>query len=84
MKVTVNVTREHLANGQRNNNTRCAVALALKDAGVKFGWCGSFGIYPALHDYTAIAKWTADITEQIRRFDDGEMLEPFCFELEVP
>jgi len=73
------VTQKHIDAGMRKDCERCPVALALIDAHVSFYGISSTRVHsfkePRILELPDVA------TAFIHRFDDGEAVEPFEFEL---
>lgn len=79
--MTINVTQKHIDKGIKGAFT-CPVNLAvrdklsIKDNSVKVCWTAIFvgTIRYPIH---------ADVTTFIRKFDNGDKVEPFSFEVEL-
>jgi hypothetical protein len=77
---TVNVTAEHIANGQRAVAAACPVAIALSE---QTGLPVRVGIHTAIGEsYTSRhAELPLKAVRWIERFDYDQPVEPFSFEL---
>lgn len=75
------VTHEHIAKGQRQEESRCAVALAFRDAGypgVLVGW-------GRIHSSTASIRVPEEMRLWIAQFDYGSSkVHPERFVLDLP
>lgn len=76
------VTKKNIRKGNRQGATSCPIALALNDAGFnavmvrhKFVWCYGNGIFNEVN-------LPEEAQEFILKFDRGEKVQPFEFELE--
>ena len=82
-RVSFPVNRKHMILGERCSSTRCPVALAMKDAGLK-----EPSVLPTIIYYTdvdghrRIAHPTTECKDWIRLFDGGYQVEPAQFELD--
>ncbi len=85
--MTINVTQEHIREGQTHSCDSCPVALAITAV---TGPCDisvlrSDIIIKAWRGKTKFTtKSPACVTEFIRYFDNGAKLAPFSFELDIP
>jgi len=79
--VRVEVTEADVVNGIPKDSCDCAVALALRRVTepVKVGPC-----WVELNGSDALVPLPAEAVAFIRRFDRGEPVEPFAFDLELP
>lgn len=84
-KHTIRVTQRHIDQGKRNCPYGCMVALAIEEA-IPGSWPTvdgatvllSLGSQDSRIDLPAIAR------DAIDKYDDGQEVEPFQFDLEVP
>jgi hypothetical protein len=81
----INVTQDHINQGSRKMAKACPVALALCQAGLENPVVGTTGAtYEHPDDGSrVISDLPAWVGYRVRRFDEGEGMEPFSFELEV-
>lgn len=97
MRLLVEVTAEDIANGIRQDSCDCPVARALKRAGVidDFLFDGEGGgdawsrarlEFESLYDEGERLKVAVPIEAGrfAERFDNGDHVEPFSFELDIP
>lgn len=80
MAITVTVTQAHIDKGVARECTRCPIALAMIDAGIAEPWVdevtvcvGAFGV-----------DLPAEAVAFVETFDNGDPVQPFAFELEIP
>jgi hypothetical protein len=76
--VRIEVTQEHIDNGKPKLCMSCPVALALKAAtGDWYAWAGptSVGFNKEVH------RVPTSVQEFMMRYDEGELVQPFAFEL---
>jgi hypothetical protein len=81
----INVTQDHINQGSRKTAKVCPVALAFSDVGLKNPVVGTTGVtyeHPD-DDSRVLSDLPAWVGYRIRRFDEGEGMEPFSFELET-
>lgn len=81
MQVTVNVTQEHIENGQRGDCGLCPVALAFHDAGYPDVQVRCYGV--RLKKGAECLPLPKAVTCWISNFDLLGEGEPFGFELEM-
>lgn len=92
LKVLVKVTQDHINKGKPKSNCDCAIALAIRSmlptvvvpyglsrVGVYYRWARVFSsrgwVYPDL---------PREAQDFIIKFDSGQSVSPFEFELEIP
>lgn len=82
MKLTVNVTQQHIQKGTRNDCRRCPVALALNEQHpCENGWRVSW-LYARRDPSVLGAKLPENAQRFVTKFDDGKRnVEPFTFDL---
>jgi hypothetical protein len=85
MTTKVKVTQEHLDAGKQFSCEECAVSLAIKEAFAKekvIG-CRASTRYVAIFflKQTICCEFPPEVSKFIRKFDKGEQVEPFEFEL---
>lgn len=82
MTIKVEVTKEDIANGERENSCKCPVALALSRLGtdVSVG-NGEIGFW--LGDKYRLIEIPDMVDDFITQFDNGKEVEPFEFTLNV-
>ena len=75
----IQVTQEHIDKGERMRGRQCPIALALRDAGISdptvFTSSIDFG------ERTVVSP--DDVEAFVRRFDAGNRVRPFWFDLDV-
>lgn len=80
MKITIDVTQEHIDYGEAGNSESCPIALMLKEQGYKDVSVGD----ECMFQYEGI-EWWAPLPNIainfIKEFDDGNKVEPFSFEI---
>jgi hypothetical protein len=77
----VEVNEEHIANGKPTDGRACAVALAIFDRTGKRVFVCDDEIRWGTRMYHAIEP-PVSVKNFVRRFDSGEKVEPFGFELD--
>lgn len=90
MKVTINVTPEHIDRGERGNTAGCAIALACKD-GLNILNCAigssSYSLNGAIGGHRVDDVWVdPGVGNFISDFDHGQWwdVRPFSFDMYVP
>lgn len=91
--VTIKVTAEDIARGEREGTTKCPVARAVcRELECDLGWVT---VAPEAGRF-AVKRWTtpdrmlfqhelsAEVARRILCFDEGGAMEPFEFTMEVP
>ncbi len=87
MRVTVNVTQEHIDNGEKGSGTACPIALCLADLGITDLYVGQFGLYERhnLSDGSTLLgeryKVPLDVSMFVGMFDNGIDVKPISFEV---
>lgn len=79
-KITINVTQEDIDKGQRRSPETCPIALAasrILSSKVQVGIIGMYTKQRAITNIPLLAK------QFIIKFDDGEKVGPFSFEIDV-
>lgn len=89
MKLSVNVTQDHIARGKRGNSESCPVALAIRELLPE----GSYVAVDEDRIYVESRTWVAgtyvkadasdEVVEFEHLFDSGEPVEPFSFEVDL-
>lgn len=75
------VTQEHIDNGERDQSLKCPVALALGDGTEVYGPdCAPLG-RPIGDPFVTLP---GEVAAWIYRFDAGEPVEPFEFDIDWP
>jgi hypothetical protein len=80
------VTQDHIDRGIKENGTCCPIALAIKEqTEFKNVFVSDDVIFPYGGLFTFQKIFTASYIQYfIGNFDDGEYVEPFSFELDLP
>lgn len=81
MKYTVNVTQEDIDKGKKGSCSQCPVALAgIRSVGK------SFYVGPTMFAFRFnwIAELPKCVVDFIERFDSGQPVQPFTFDIEIP
>lgn len=73
------VTQEHIDNGEKVNATKCVIALALLDAGFKTA--AVFSTITVTNGAEQTVRSPADLFVFIRAFDHGRHLAPTVFDI---
>ena len=85
MVTLVRVDQKHLDNGKQFSCEDCAVSLSIKEtfAKEKVIGCRTSSRYVALFfpKQTVCCEFPPEVTDFVRKFDKGEKVEPFEFEL---
>lgn len=82
--ITVKVTQEHIGAGVAESCRSCPVALALQDAGYPRAVVANFIFLDAHDPDSRLLRTPASVVRFVHRFDSGQTVEPFEFQLEVP
>src|SRR5256885_4584440 len=77
MAMIIEVTAEDIANGKKSSITDCPVALALHRAGFPTATVGAWSMMNG-EGFDALPE---GVSQFIARFDGGEPVEPFSFEV---
>ena len=97
MIYTINVTQDHIDNGQRESAFRCPLALAIKESlNIKYipNEINGKAHYPVgvTHQYFRIYDTLSNFQEYelpekvydfVIKFDRNEEVQPFSFEMEI-
>jgi len=91
-RVRVDVTAEDIAQGRPTSSESCAIALATRraintDRAAYFGVGSSAVVVVAKvggHSERYVILLPDKATRFVLRFDAGERIEPFSFEIEIP
>jgi hypothetical protein len=81
--MVIEVKESHIRKGVPKSGTRCMIALALKDAGVEFGWCCPDGLYfdrAMSMEHEKLFTFPPVVQDKMLLFDGGERPEPFDFD----
>lgn len=85
MKRTVYVTEKHIKNGKRYSFDKCMVALALLDAGFAGPLVNPWACCPGKCTIStggyAHVLCPSSILERIRKWEEGNSIEPFQFDV---
>lgn len=85
--IHIEVTAEHIANGERRSGGGCPVALAVNEALWSYYDVAVSPRYVSLHSNRGksfCAPLPRNATKFIDAFDAGLLVEPMAFDLEVP
>lgn len=85
-RVTVSVTAEHIAEGEREQCETCPVALAVKDAfpGALLVSVNGWTIRICFRDRDVLVRLADEAGDWIAAFDNCCPVSPFTFEIEIP
>ena len=80
----IEVTKEHIEDGEKDSKFYCPIALAMKDAGYDRPCVGALDVswFIGKGDWNC-AGLPTDAAQFVEDFDDGLNVEPFEFDLEV-
>jgi len=92
MKLRVEVMADDIAEGKRGKSCECAIANALKRAGYSQPYVQPWGTSqytPFIYlDFAINPTCRVDLPNEAAslacRWDEGDVIEPFTFEIEVP
>ena len=86
MSTVINVTAEHINNGERESNTRCAIALAAEDAFPGADVTVGGNCFDILGDpwEAATVFVPVEVENFILAFDRCDDVEPFSFTVDYP
>ena len=79
----INVTQKHIDEGWLADGERCAVALAMRDAGFKFVNVDQCEIYVMNERGDVLERYVTPpvVASFIRQFDSGCFVAPLSFEM---
>ena len=77
----VDVKRRHISNGLQEDPTRCPVALALNDIGLRRCMVGRYSFNPSSNHLDVSVELPSDVTTRIQSFDATGEMKPFSFEI---
>ena len=81
--LTVNVTQDHIDKGARKEAYDCPVSLALGEADPGSDWCVSTRhIMRETGTHVGFIDPPATVSKFVRRFDNGDPVQPFSFEID--
>jgi hypothetical protein len=81
----VSVTAEHIATGERESGSHCAVALALVDAfDASYVWVGGVSVQMEARERLIEFELPGEVEDFIHEFDDGVPVRPFTFTVDYP
>lgn len=86
MSTVINVTAEHIAKGERQECTRCPIALAIESAIPEADYLAVYSTAAVFNVGDVIAEIALPAAAErfIHSFDLGYSPEPFSFELTYP
>jgi len=84
--MTINITQDHIANGEKMACRRCPAALAIADAtGIRDVYVNGASVGFYLHSHReSVSMCPGSLATFVRDFDAGYDVEPLSFDLEVP
>ena len=81
--LTVNVTQDHIDKGARKAAYQCPVSLALREVDPGSDWCVStLHIMRETGHDVGITESPATVSKFVSRFDNGDPVQPFSFEID--
>lgn len=87
MKTTIHVTTEDIVQGEPENCYKCPIALAahrvFPSAGYVVVTTDEIVLYTVTHKPFHYDNLPAIGREFVRRFDEGDQVDPFDFELDI-
>ena len=81
-KIRVRVTRKHIENGMCCDAQFCPIALAAREAGVKFGFVRVCGLYAPKNCKRRLFTFPPRIQKCVKRYDAGMPVKPINFIME--
>jgi hypothetical protein len=76
----IEVTQEHIDNGDRESNSRCPIALAMIDAGYNCPFVGNSGVNTFDHSRVDLPQVAVEF---IQNLSSKRNVKPFSFELDL-